>query len=214
MRLTDYQTLCIDAHGVLIDRDSAILRGLSPLLEQLEDPPPPSRVIADYVEALTSVADEEMDSVSAHCFVHRTLADRWALSPSWQQSIEFASRLGVGSLYEDSPGALQYLRKFYRLRVVTTLDAAEFAAFDQRLGLAAEERLTTGSFIAARARIKAFCADPALLLLCAGPPPQGAAGYRRILRTSSAETIDSKRDFVSLGAFIRAHQNALRSDIV
>lgn len=212
MRLTDYSTLCIDAHGVLIDRDTAILDGLRPLLSRLDSPPPaPDQIMQEYLTLLHTVGDERMGLMATHCTVYRALATAWGLEVDWREIVDFADSLGTGSLYEDCPGAIQYLRKFYRLRVVTTLSEEEFAPFDLRIGLDAAERLALGSFAAARERLRVFAADPQVLLLSAAPPPAGAkAGYCRFQRTLADSTRPEPGIFVTLTGFIRAHQRVLR----
>lgn len=213
MQLTQYSTLCIDAHGVLINRDSAIYRGLFPVLSRLEDPPSKARVMDEYILALHALTDEQMSTVSAHCIVYRDLISRWGLEPDWQAGIEFASGLGVGALYEDAPGAIHYLRKFYRLQVVTTLDEQEFSSFDQRIGLSDEERVTAGSFVAARAIIRQMANDRRVLLLSGGPPPdEVCADHCRITRNSDYQPATDECAFVSLTDFIRMHQLALRHE--
>ena len=198
MQLTDYTTLCMDAHGVLIDRDRDIVRGLSPLLAMMPDPPPKEQVLADYVHALHELTDEQMGAVSAHCTVYRALANRWGLEADWQEGIEFASSLGFGSLYEDAPGAIHYLRKFYQLRVVTSLNEQEFLAFNQRIGLSAIERQTTGSFV----------------LLTAGPASVNSrGGHCRITRNAKADQ-PHKQSCISLSDFIYQHQLALRGELL
>lgn len=214
MQLTDYTTLCMDAHGVLIDRDRDIVRGLSPLLALLPDPPPQEQVLVDYVEALHELTDEQMGAVSAHCTVYRALAKRWGLAVDWQEGIEFASSLGFGSLYEDAPGAIHYLRKFYQLRVVTSLNEQEFFAFNQRIGLSGIERLTTGSFVAARSKLRELEAEREVLLLTAGPALHNSrGGHCRITRNAKA-TPPHGQSCVSLSDFIYQHQLALRGELL
>lgn len=214
MPLTDYTTLCMDAHGVLIDRDRDIVQGLSPLLAMLPTPPPQEQVLADYVHALHELTDEQMGAISAHCTVYRALAHRWGLAADWQEGIEFASSLGFGSLYEDAPGAIHYLRKFYQLSVVTSLNEQEFFAFNQRIGLSATERLTTGSFVAARAKIREMEADSQVLLLTAGPAPiNSLGGHCRITRSAKTDQ-PQVQSCISLSDFIYQHQLALRGELL
>lgn len=214
MQLTDYTTLCMDAHGVLIDRDRDIVRGLSPLLALMPAPPTQEQVLADYVQALHELTDEQMGAVSAHCTVYRALAERWGLEADWQEGIEFASSLGFGSLYEDAPGAIRYLRKFYQLKVVTSLNEQEFFAFNQRIGLSANERLATGSFVGARAKLREMEAERGVLLLTAGPAAKNSlAGHCRITRNAKADQPHSP-SCVSLSDFIYQHQLALRGELL
>ncbi|WP_438765247.1 hypothetical protein [Kushneria sp. TE3] len=218
MQLTDYPRLCIAAHGVLMDRDTTIIEGLSPLLAQMRDPPTPDRVLTDYFRALHALTDADMNTVSAHCIVYCALASQWGLESDWQAGIAFAGTVDAGTLYEDAPGAIHYLRKFYRLTVVSSLDEREFAALDKRIGLAAHERLASGSFVAARAAIHDIAADPDVLLLSAGPAPVSCgAGYCRIDRSrrgTAPAKADSVWQFASLSDFIRGHQLALRREIL
>lgn len=218
MQLTDYSRLCIAAHGVLMDRDSRIVEGLGPLLAQLSAPPSPREALAEYFRALHTLTDASMNTVSAHCVVYCALAEQWGVRTHWQDGIAFAATVDAGTLYEDAPGAVHYLRKFYRLTVVSSLDEREFAALDARIGLAAHERLATGSFVAARAVLHEIAADAGVLLLSAEPPPMPCeAGYCRIVRSgrepaSIEETTIGQ--FASLSDFIGAHQLALRREIL
>lgn len=218
MQLTDYSRLCIAAHGVLMDRDSTIVEKLSPLLRQMRDPPAPEKVLAEYFRALHALTDASMNTVSAHCIVYCALAREWGLESDWQAGIAFAATVDAGTLYEDAPGAIHYLRKFYRLTVVSSLDEREFAALDARIGLAAHERLATGSFVAARAAIHEIARDPEVLLLSAGPAPASCgAGYCCITRSGQGRAPFEARAacrFTSLSDFIGAHQLALRREIL
>nr|BFE96086.1 2-haloalkanoic acid dehalogenase [Pseudomonas brassicacearum subsp. brassicacearum] len=51
------------------------------------------------------------------CFAHRQLAERWKLKVSWEEGMSFARSAAGWTLFEDAPGAMLYLRKFYRLLV-------------------------------------------------------------------------------------------------
>lgn len=218
MQLTDYSRLCIAAHGVLMDRDSRIVEGLGPLLAQLSAPPSPREALAEYFRALHTLTDASMNTVSAHCVVYCALAEQWGVKTHWQDGIAFAATVDAGTLYEDAPGAIHYLRKFYRLTVVSSLDEREFAALDARIGLEAHERLASGSFVAARAAIHEMAGDPEVLLLSAGAPPAACrAGFCRIVRsTPNAPTavVHDGWHFTSLSGFIGAHQLALRREIL
>ncbi|GHC23903.1 hypothetical protein GCM10010082_15360 [Kushneria pakistanensis] len=218
MQLTDYSRLCIAAHGVLMDRDSTIIEGLAPLMTQLAAPPSRHEALAEYFRALHTLTDASMNTVSAHCVVYCALAEQWGLKTHWQDGIVFAATVDAGTLYEDAPGAIHYLRKFYRLTVVSSLDEREFAALDVRIGLEAHERLATGSFVAARAAIHDLACDPDMLLLSAGPTPASCrAGFCRIVRSTSNASAVAVHDgwhFTSLSDFIGAHQLALRREIL
>ncbi|REC93808.1 hypothetical protein [Kushneria indalinina] len=218
MQLTDYPRLCIAAHGVLMDRDSRIVEGLSPLLAQMREPPAPETVLTEYFHALHALTDADMNTVSAHCIAYCALADRWEVEGDWQAGIAFAGTVDAGTLYEDAPGAIHYLRKFYRLTVVSSLNEREFAALDARIGLATHEQQACGSFVASRAAIHDIARDPEVLLLSAGSPPVSCrAGYCRIVRSMPARSplkTETAWQFASLSDFIGAHQLALRREIL
>jgi len=147
MRLTEYRALLIDCDEVLVDRDSGVWAALQPLLESHGEPPDRPRVLAEFNEVLQALYPRfgELGFSGLLCFAHRQLAERWNLKVSWEEGMSFARSAAGWSLFEDAPGAMLYLRKFYRLWVQGDRDAEDRGVLCERLGIEPEDFVSLAS---------------------------------------------------------------------
>ncbi|MCQ6255521.1 HAD family hydrolase [Pseudomonas sp. Q11] len=147
MRLTEYRALLIDCDEVLVDRDSAIWTALQPLLENHGESPEKTQVLAEFDEVLQALYPRfgELGFSGLLCFAHRQLAERWKLKVSWEEGMSFARSAAAWTLFEDAPGAMLYLRKFYRLLVLGDRDAEDRGALCERLGIEPEDFISLAS---------------------------------------------------------------------
>ncbi|MBT2339299.1 MULTISPECIES: tautomerase family protein [Pseudomonas] len=147
MRLTEYRALLIDCDEVLVDRDSGIWTALQPLLENHGEPLDKAQVLGEFDEALQALYPRfgELGFSGLLCFAHRQLAERWKLKASWEEGMSFARSAASWSLFEDGPGAMLYLRKFYRLLVRGDRDAEDRGVLCERLGIEPEDFISLAS---------------------------------------------------------------------
>ncbi|MCJ8203212.1 2-haloalkanoic acid dehalogenase [Pseudomonas sp. RGM2987] len=147
MRLTEYQALLIDCDEVLVDRDSGVWAALQPLLENHGEPPDKARVLVEFNEVLQGLYPrfDELGFSGLLCFAHRQLAERWKLKVSWEEGMSFARSAAGWTLFEDAPGAMLYLRKFYRLLVQGDRDAEDRGVLCERLGIEQEDFISLAS---------------------------------------------------------------------
>lgn len=141
MGLTDYRALLIDCDEVLVDRDSGVWAALQPLLDSRGGQSPREQVLAEYSAVVAALYPRfaELGFSGVLCFAHRQLAERWGVHASWEEGMSFARSAGNWSLFEDAPGAMLYLRKFYRLLVRGDRDAEDRGVLCERLGIAPED---------------------------------------------------------------------------
>lgn len=141
MGLTDYRALLIDCDEVLVDRDSGVWAALQPLLDSRGGQPSRAQVLAEFNAVVASLYPRfaELGFSGVLCFAHRQLAETWGLHASWEEGMSFARSAGNWSLFEDAPGAMLYLRKFYRLLVRGDRDAEDRGGLCERLGIAPED---------------------------------------------------------------------------
>ena len=141
MGLTDYRALLIDCDEVLVDRDSGVWAALQPLLDSRGGQPPREQVQVEYNAVVAALYPRfaELGFSGVLCFAHRQLAERWGVHASWEEGMSFARSAGNWSLFEDAPGAMLYLRKFYRLLVRGDRDAQDRSMLCERLGIAPED---------------------------------------------------------------------------
>ncbi|WP_339427882.1 MULTISPECIES: 2-haloalkanoic acid dehalogenase [unclassified Pseudomonas] len=141
MGLTDYRALLIDCDEVLVDRDSGVWAALQPLLDSRGGQPTRETVLAEFDAVVAALYPRfaELGFSGVLCFAHRQLAEKWGLHASWEEGMSFARSAGNWSLFEDAPGAMLYLRKFYRLLVRGDRDAEDRGKLCERLGIATED---------------------------------------------------------------------------
>jgi len=146
MRLTDYRVLMLDCDGVLIDRDSGVWTALQGLFAGMKRPPEKAPVLVRFGQALEALYPrfDELGFTGLLCFAHRQLAEGFEVPVNWEESLTFARSVGAWPLFEDAPGALLYLRKFYRLVVLCDRDAQDREGLCERLGIPGEELLAPG----------------------------------------------------------------------
>lgn len=147
MDLTDYRALLIDCDEVLVDRDSGIWTALQPLLEHRPGVLGREEVLSEFNEAVRRLYPRfsELGFSGLLCFAHRQLAERLGLEVSWEEGMTFARSVRNWSLFEDAPGAMLYLRKFYRLLVHGDRDAEDREWLCERLGIVPEDLLSQAS---------------------------------------------------------------------
>lgn len=147
MDLTDYRALLIDCDEVLVDRDSGIWTALQPLLENRPGVLGREEVLSEFNEAVRALYPRfsELGFSGLLCFAHRQLAERLGLKVSWEEGMTFARSVRNWSLFEDAPGAMLYLHKFYRLLVHGDRDAEDRESLCERLGIMPEDLLSPAS---------------------------------------------------------------------
>ncbi|MGF6400443.1 2-haloacid dehalogenase [Pseudomonas frederiksbergensis] len=216
MELTDYRALLIDCDEVLFDRNSGIWTALQPLLENYPDTLTREEVLADYDQVIRGLNPlfSKLGFSGLQCFAHRQLAERLGLDASWEEGMRFARSVSDWSLYEDAPGAMLYLRKFYRLLIYGDRDNADREAFCERLGITSEDFLSpTSKPLEDQAWLLANDLDPKeILLVCGSADLSSASGLCLIQRGCSEPRTTSPADFYidSMADLVTQHQQSLR----
>jgi hypothetical protein len=217
MYLTDYRALLIDCDEVLVDRDSGIWTALQPLLENHPGMLGREEVLAEFDEAVRTLYPRfsELGFSGLLCFAHRQLAECFGLKISWEEGMSFARSACNWSLFEDAPGAMLYLRKFYRLLVYCDRDAEDREQLCERLGILSEDLHSRASKpLEDRAWLLANNLKPENILQITRPPAerQKSAGLCLIRRGDENYTQDYSADFyiTSMADLVAQHQLSLR----
>lgn len=217
MELTDYRALLIDCDEVLIDRDSGIWTALQTLLAQHPQPPEKDEVLELFRQISQALAPrfDELGVGGSLCFAHRQLAQKLGLEASWEEGMAFARSACDWPLFEDAPGALLYLRKFYRVLVYADRDSTDREALCERLGIASEDLFSLAA---------GPLSDPAwlqandlqlkhlLLITCAAASPMAPVDMCLIRRAESAHAQPCQASFCasSMADVVALHQLSLR----
>ncbi|CAH0217389.1 2-haloalkanoic acid dehalogenase [Pseudomonas brassicacearum] len=217
MRLTEYRALLIDCDEVLVDRDSGVWTALQPLLENHGEPLDKAQVLADFDEVLQALYPRfgELGFSGLLCFAHRQLAERWKLKISWEEGMSFARSAAGWTLFEDAPGAMLYLRKFYRMLVQGDRDAEDRGVLCERLGIEPDDFISLASdplqdhdWLAANG----LSAETILQVTRPGARPRSVGAVCLICRNADMSPVPCAADYCinSMADLVAQHQLSLR----
>src|SRR5712691_2285320 len=74
--------------------------------------------------------------------VHRRLADKWGIKAGAGEATEFGQSVGRWPAFADSATSLQYLKRYYKLVIISNVDRASFARSNEKLGVVFDRILT------------------------------------------------------------------------
>jgi hypothetical protein len=217
MGLTDYRVLLIDCDEVLVDRDSGVWTALQPLLEGRHQVPERAALLAEYKAVMTSLLPrfEELGFSGMLCFAHRHIAEQLGTKASWEESLTFARSVPYWPLFEDAPGAMLYLRKFYRLLVLVDRNVEDRGQLCERLGLGLDDLLSSAAHPLEQSHwLRDLGIEPREALLLSREPAQAPAqaGLCLIRRARLEHRQPCTADVCisSMADLVRQHQVSLR----
>jgi 2-haloacid dehalogenase len=137
MRLTDFKLLTFDCYGTLIDWETGIVDGLGPLIARLPAPAERDRILEAHArhEAQQQRYTPEMTYRDVLAVVYRRLAEEWRVPYTFAEANAYGDSVRRWPVFPDTVGALQYLRRFYRIAVLSNVDNATFAESLKVLGV-------------------------------------------------------------------------------
>lgn len=136
-RLSDYKVLTFDCYGTLIDWESGMFQALRPLTQRLPRPPSRDEVLQAHAHHESSqqaqTPGKPYDQLLA--IVYKRLAEQWGLSVSHEECVAYGRSVRAWPAFPDTMEALRYLKRFYRLVILSNVDNATFAVSNARLGV-------------------------------------------------------------------------------
>jgi hypothetical protein len=146
MKVTQYKALGL-SFGTLVDRERGILEGLRPLAVQSESNTSDAQLLSTYrqvAQALASTATQ-VSATAFHGQLYQRVAQQLQIIPGWDESVAFSSSSSQWPIFEDAPGALQYLSKFYRLILIAPPQGVDVLALARRLPVEFDAIIEPGS---------------------------------------------------------------------
>lgn len=134
-KLTDFKALTFDCYGTLIDWESGMIAGLEPLTSQLS----PSLSRDDILQAHARQESSQQAWTPAMPYsellavVYKRLAEEWGVMTTPQQCEAYGQSVRNWPAFVDSADALHYLKKHYKLIILSNVDNQSFAASNERL---------------------------------------------------------------------------------
>jgi putative hydrolase of the HAD superfamily len=135
MRLSDFKALTFDCYGTLIDWESGMIDALKPLTSKVSPALDRNAVLEAHArhEAMQQRYTPAKVYSELLAVVYKRLADEWRVPVTWQDCLAYGRSVGDWPAFADSAGALQYLKRYYKLVILSNVDNASFALSNQRL---------------------------------------------------------------------------------
>jgi len=159
MKLTDYKALTFDCYGTLIDWESGMMEGLKPLTSKLGTALSRNAVLEAH--ARHESAQQEQTPGKRYRdllpIVYKRLAEEWGLGVTWAECVQYGKSVRDWPAFSDTAAALQYLKKYYKLVILSNVDNESFSFSNQKLGVSFDAIYTAedvGSYKPAPANFK------------------------------------------------------------
>jgi 2-haloalkanoic acid dehalogenase type II len=137
MQLHDFKILTFDCYGTLIDWESGMYAALEPLAARAKRKLARDQVLEAHSrhEATQELATPGKIYSELLAVVYKRLAEEWEVPASWEECLAYGRSIRDWPAFPDSVEALQYLKKHYKLAVLSNVDNASFAHSNERLGV-------------------------------------------------------------------------------
>jgi 2-haloacid dehalogenase len=135
MNLTDFRVLSFDCYGTLIDWETGITDGLRRLVTRSSKQLQRDAVLQSYSRHEAAVEEETpaMPYPEVLKTVYDRLARDWNIKIGREEAQAFAASIRNWPAFPDSPAALQYLKKHYKLVILSNVDRDSFRASNTKL---------------------------------------------------------------------------------
>jgi 2-haloacid dehalogenase len=137
MKLTDFRVLTFDCYGTLIDWESGIWAALQPLIQANDHKISREAALAAYGRIEPEQEHETPDLVYHELLeqVHAKMALGWGIETTPALNRAFGNSIPSWPAFPDSAEALAYLKRHYKLVVLSNVDTESFAGSNPKLGV-------------------------------------------------------------------------------
>ncbi len=137
MKLSDYKALTFDVYGTLIDWESGMVAALKPLTDQVSRNLTRDEILEAhaYHESMAQRWTPGKTYSDLLAVVYRRLAEDWEVEAHWEECVAYGLSVRQWPAFEDSRDALAYLKRHYRLFVLSNTDNLSFSGSNARLGV-------------------------------------------------------------------------------
>ncbi|HEV2675394.1 MAG TPA: haloacid dehalogenase type II [Aliidongia sp.] len=136
--VNEFSTLTFDCYGTLIDWERGILAELRPWVDRhgrkdLDD----DGLLQTFGTTEADCEAETPGTLYPQILeeAHRRLARTWDIHSTADEAADFGRSVGRWPAFADSATALQYLKRYYKLVILSNVDRASFALSNQKLGV-------------------------------------------------------------------------------
>lgn len=135
MRLNDFQALSFDCYGTLIDWESGMIAGLSGLVSRVKGGLSRDQILEAHARHESAQQAQTPTRLYRDLLpvVYKRLAEEWNVSVSIDECETYGLSVQNWPAFPDSAGALQYLKKYYKLIILSNVDNRTFSFSNEKL---------------------------------------------------------------------------------
>jgi len=134
MKLSDFKVLTFDCYGTLIDWETGLYAALQPLLRRSGRPRDAALEAFARHEFALETRSPSMLYPDLLAATYRQMAGEWGVAIDTEEAASFGASVPDWPAFPDSPAALNYLGRHYRLVILSNVHRAGFAGSNRRLG--------------------------------------------------------------------------------
>ena len=131
MRLTDFKALTFDCYGTLIDWEAGMMHALTGLVSAEKSKCKLTRNSILEAHARHESEQQRQTPTKRYCdllsVVYKRLAEEWGVAINIDECEEYGKSIRNWPAFVDLLAALQYLKKFYRLIILSNVDNRSFS---------------------------------------------------------------------------------------
>jgi len=137
MRIRDFSALSFDCYGTLIDWETGILAALRPWRSAHRVEADDEELLAAFgrAESRREAADPTAPYPRILAGVLEDLAEELGTTATPEEAAAFGDSVKDWPVFPDSPEALAYLKRHYKLVIVSNVDRASFRHSNAKLGV-------------------------------------------------------------------------------
>jgi 2-haloacid dehalogenase len=135
MQLTEFKALTFDCYGTLIDWESGMIKALEPLTRQVERDITRNEILEAHARHESSQQRYTPAKIYRDLLpiVYKRLAEEWGATATLEACVTYGRSVENWPAFEDSAGALQYLKKYFKLVILSNVDNESFMHSNRRL---------------------------------------------------------------------------------
>ena len=176
MRLGDFSALTFDCYGTLIDWETGILAALRPWTAAHGVEADDEELLAAFgrAESRREATDPTAPYPRILAGVLEDLAEELGTTASPEEAAAFGDSVKDWPVFADSPEALAYLQRHYKLVIVSNVDRASFRQSNAKLGVTFDAVVTAddaGAYKPAHNHFQLALAQLAEMGVAQGPGP-------------------------------------------
>ena len=135
MRLSDFNVLTFDCYGTLIDWETGMIEALRTLTARASRPIGRNEILEAHAFHESSQQRQTPAKLYRDLLpiVFKRLAEQWGVGVTHEDCVAYGRSVADWPAFPDSPAALQYLKRFYKLVILSNVDNQSFDGSKRRL---------------------------------------------------------------------------------